>query len=125
MHDCANLLFGQDSGEQPGVLDIAFVEGYAFGHGEAEAGYQVVDYRDWPAGIDQGQNRVATDVTGAAGDKNGTFLHRSDLIRDRSKIKRLITATGPIRTWVRTIGLASHFRGNHMLFETFSKEASR
>ena len=56
-----------------GVVDVAFVERHALGHGEAEAGGQVVDHRDRPAGVAQREHRVAADIAGAAGDEDGTL----------------------------------------------------
>ena len=77
MHDRSRALLGEDPREQPGILDVAFVERHALGHRETEAGDQVVDHRDRPAGIEQRQHRVAADITGAAGDEDGELLgHR-------------------------------------------------
>ena len=74
MHHCADVLFGNDSGEQTGVLDIALVKWHRFGHRPAKAGDQIVDDCHRPTGIGQGEHGVAADIAGTAGNEDRAFL---------------------------------------------------
>ncbi|KHS47656.1 hypothetical protein NJ75_01450 [Novosphingobium subterraneum] len=75
MHDRARTLFGKDAPQKVGILDIAFVERHIIGHGEAEAGDEIVDHRDRMVRVPQRQHGVGADVACAAGDENGNLRH--------------------------------------------------
>ena len=71
MHHGFGALFGKDPRQQRAILDIALVEGHVIGYRKAEAGRQVVDYRNRRAAIAQRQRGMASDLTGTAGNENG------------------------------------------------------
>jgi len=71
VHHGADLLLGEDPREQIDVRDIASVERHALRNGELEPRAQIVDHRDRPSRVEQGQHRMAADIAGPAGNEDG------------------------------------------------------
>ena len=73
MQDRADLLLGEDALDQRAVGDIAFEERHVVGNDVARAVGQIVDHRNRPAGIAQGEDGVAADIAGPAGYEHRTW----------------------------------------------------
>ena len=74
MHDRGNTLLGENLFEQDRVGNIALIERHVLGHGECEAGREIVDHRHRPACIAQGEHRMAADISRPAGHQHGHLV---------------------------------------------------
>ena len=82
----------QHLADQGAVADIACHERYIVGHEGADAGGEIVENDDAVAGFTQREHRMAADIPGAAGDKDGGLRHggrqpsRSEVGRHRRPV---------------------------------------
>ena len=76
MHDRSDALLGEDALDQRAVVDATLIERDILGNDVAVAGREIVDDGDAPARIAQGEDGVAADIAGTAGNKHGDFGHR-------------------------------------------------
>ena len=91
VHDRADPVLGDQAGDERAVGDVAFGERRRFGHRPVEAGEQIVDDDDRPAGIEQRQHGVAADIAGPARHQHRKLGHSiSRAVRcSKSPIKSL------------------------------------
>ena len=91
--DLAKAKHGENPRQKRLVFDVAFVQRHALGHGETEACAEIVDDGHGPSGIAKGEHRVAADVPGAAGDKDGNFRnHPAPVSTNLAPRERIIAA---------------------------------
>ena len=77
VHDRADLVLGQERHQRGAVGDVRLKQRNPRGDRFAAALGQIVDHHYGPAGVGQCIDRVAADITGAAGDENsGPFGHQ-------------------------------------------------
>jgi len=70
MHDRADLLLGEDALDQRAIGDRAFEERHVLRDHVARPVRQIVDDRDAPPGVLQGEDGMTADIAGAAGDED-------------------------------------------------------
>ena len=75
MHDRADPMLIEDAVDQHPLGDRAMVEWHILGDHLARAVRQIIDDRDRPAGVLEGEDGMASDIAGAAGDEHWNLGH--------------------------------------------------
>jgi hypothetical protein len=70
MNDLADLVLGDEAGDQWLVAGVADDERHALGNGPVEAGGEIVQHHHALPRVSEGMDHVASDVSGAAGNED-------------------------------------------------------
>ncbi len=95
MHDRADLVFGEGSGQQLAISDIAHDQ-RGIADRLAKPGRQIVQHHDPLAAVAQLQDHVAADIARATRDQHG-ILDAHRLSRPKSKVRTPLMITVPPR----------------------------
>jgi hypothetical protein len=82
MHDRIDPLFPDDSGDQIGIRDIAFIKGDIFRNGPAKSGDKIVDDNRSFTGIEQSQDGMTANIARAACDEDIGFSRHICILRN-------------------------------------------
>ena len=76
MHDRPDAVSREDPLDERPIGDRPFVERHLLRHDLAGAVGQVVDDHHWPTRVHQGEDGMASDVAGAAGNEDRELRHQ-------------------------------------------------